>query len=450
MAPEANISSFDWDNNLDELKTALTSNNILISNHSYGKLRGWSKRCRTCSWRWYGQTSVFTANQEKEDYLFGKYNGTSNKFDELVFENPKLKIFLSAGNHRQDDPYADLNWNGNFIINSTNQIASAFTIDSSGNRQKTNQAFPADNFDNGGFDTIEGKALSKNVITIGAIHDIDPDLVQKNLSIANFSSWGPTDDGRIKPDLVANGVRLLSTEFEQDSQGTNLNNKYTTKSGTSMATPTASGIGVLIEEVFNNSVDRELFADEMKALLIHTAKNNFNGPSYKTGWGTIQADIAADIAAGNSGSLSRHSIQAGSNITIKATCEGDCGNAENRIRVTIVWIDQEGSPNTGFIDDSTPALVNDLDLSLNPPSDKEHLAWALDPTQPDNKGERTGNSLDNIEVVDVFEDENEQGVWEINITSKANEDCDFALVVSGLIVDENDSNNDDANQESNE
>jgi subtilisin family serine protease len=70
------------------------------------------------------------------------------------------------------------------------------------------------------------KANAKNVITVGAMNGAG--------AIANFSSFGPTDDGRIKRDLMAQGVNVLST-------GAANNGATLVMSGTSMATPAVAG-----------------------------------------------------------------------------------------------------------------------------------------------------------------------------------------------------------------
>ncbi|MFX5784919.1 S8 family serine peptidase, partial [Acinetobacter baumannii] len=62
--------------------------------------------------------------------------------------------------------------------------------------------------------------------------------------MSSFSSWGPTDDGRIKPDLVADGVSVTST-------GGNSTTSYATLSGTSMAAPNTTGSLLLLQEYYN-------------------------------------------------------------------------------------------------------------------------------------------------------------------------------------------------------
>lgn len=92
-----------------------------------------------------------------------------------------------------------------------------------------------------GFGTLSNdRQISKNTLTIGAVADVTRDAEGNYVSgggIAGFSSRGPTYDGRIKPDFTANGVGLRSTSGATGSSN---------KSGTSMATPNASGSTVLL------------------------------------------------------------------------------------------------------------------------------------------------------------------------------------------------------------
>lgn len=86
--------------------------------------------------------------------------------------------------------------------------------------------------------TIGSPGCAKKVITIGA--------TDKQDGIASYSSRGPTADGRVKPDVCFPGSSIISARAKNTGMGTPLNDFYTTASGTSMATPHATGTCALL------------------------------------------------------------------------------------------------------------------------------------------------------------------------------------------------------------
>ena len=72
---------------------------------------------------------------------------------------------------------------------------------------------------------------AEDVITVGAL--------DKDTSIAVYSSQGPTEEGRVKPNVAYMGSSIMSVEYNSGDQ-------YSAKSGTSMATPGAAGVGALM------------------------------------------------------------------------------------------------------------------------------------------------------------------------------------------------------------
>lgn len=97
--------------------------------------------------------------------------------------------------------------------------------------------------------TITSPGCSKKGITIGAVDDND--------NVPSWSGRGPTDDGRVKPDLVAPAVGITSTWKD---------NLFKSLSGTSMSTPYVSGVAALLLEA-----DPSLKPDEVKEALKTTA-----------------------------------------------------------------------------------------------------------------------------------------------------------------------------------
>ena len=93
-------------------------------------------------------------------------------------------------------------------------------------------------------------------------------------SATTFSSWGPTDDGRIKPDLVAPGCENPRSDSSPGGSIWSLaggGEGYTGWCGTSMAAPVVSGgVALLREELAAQG--RAVSPSLVRALLIHTCR----------------------------------------------------------------------------------------------------------------------------------------------------------------------------------
>lgn len=108
--------------------------------------------------------------------------------------------------------------------------------------------------------TIASPACARLVITVGA--------TDKSDQIAEFSSRGPTEDGRLKPDICFPGVNITSCRAESTYLGNQINQFYTTASGTSMATPHATGSVALLLQQNPGATPQQI-----KDALMGTAKN---------------------------------------------------------------------------------------------------------------------------------------------------------------------------------
>lgn len=248
----------------------------------------------------------------------GIYTQGAQSLDKQVFQNEALLHFFSAGNAGED-------------------VCSGF-----GNFMAA---------DGGRFGTITGgRKTAKNVLTVGNV--AFDDVIVKN------SSRGPATDGRIKPDLCANGQGNLSTDS---------NNGYRSGGGTSAAAPSLAGTAAVLYQAYRqwNSGANPSSA-LIKATLLNTADDLGNaGPDYVSGFGRVNAANALEIIQNNwylsatvtNGATKSHTIA--------------IPRGTQQLRVMLYWHDPEGLPN------AAKALVNDLDLKLSTPKGDAYLPWVL-------------------------------------------------------------------------
>ncbi len=123
--------------------------------------------------------------------------------------------------------------------------------------------------------TVGSPGCARQVITIGASDDDD--------RIAGFSSRGPTSDGRLKPDLVFPGVGITACRASGTSMGSPVDQYYTNASGTSMATPHATGAAALLLQA-----KPEWTPAQVKEALMKTAVNLGQDPNAQ---GAGRADV---------------------------------------------------------------------------------------------------------------------------------------------------------------
>jgi hypothetical protein len=373
MSNSALLNAWDWD--LDDAEMAAAgANGLKISNHSYGFIAGWNQSGST--WYWYGTPSV----SETEDDDFGFYDDKAQAWDQIAFNAPGYLIVRSAGNDRAQGPapgtehYAWIN--------------DAWTL-STATREK----------DGGtdGYDCVSSNGTSKNILIVGAVTDIQGGYTQpSDVKMTTFSSWGPTDDGRIKPDIVGNGQSVYST-YETSPTA------YGSYSGTSMASPNVAGsIGLLLEHKENLDGNSELWSSAgMKALVIHTADEaGANpGPDYIFGWGLMNTRTAAELMTKNH--------DAGDDIFMRDLVlnEGETyqttvySNGTNPLKATIVWNDPAGTPPAQSLNPTDLMLVNDLDMRLTDISLTNHFPYILDPANPANAATTGDNFRDNVEQI---------------------------------------------------
>lgn len=419
IAPQARILAHDWVNDLAEMRRAATGADgrtpITCSVHAYGWPAGWfleppADIYGRRPWNWYGGPQP--AGEQARG--FGRYGQPARGIDAVAYAHPRLSVFVAAGNHRNKGPA---------------QAVRHRRID--GGRSFPSAVSRPRNGILGGYDTLTGMAMAKNALVIGALADIDVSTEGTDaIASADFSSWGPTDDGRIKPDLVADGIRLWAPSHETT-------NTYLSSSGTSMSTAVAGGVCALLNELAVRRFRQPLTSAMLKAVLVHTASRPYAGPSLRLGWGSIRADLAAEALAERGGIRLVSGKLDSETQRWQMVAEAP---AFQPVRATLAWIDPPG-PSEG----DAPALVNDLDLRLIDPPGHTHHPWRIhfDPSAGAEHAEqalRDGpNRTDNLERIDV-RGRAVAGRWQVIVDTPRRPldaagrpaDQAFALVIEGL------------------
>ncbi len=399
MAYEASLLAYDWNDDASEMASA-AANGMEISNHSYGYLAGWSQD-DSGDWSWNGDTSV----DADEDYKFGYYDQQAHDWDDIAYHAPYYLIVKSAGNDRND---------------AAPSAGTTHTHNGSGSYTDTHYD---DGYDHGGYDTIAAAGIAKNVLTVGAVDDVANYTSASDVHMSTFSGWGPADDGRIKPDLVADGVDVYSSIATGDSD-------YGSMSGTSMASPNAAGSLVLLQQYYQTTHSgASMRAATLKALVIHTADEagEGTGPDYRFGWGLLNAKRAADTIQEDQtrNVIDEQTLAKDTTYTRDIEIEGGLSS----FKVTLVWTDPAGTPVAEALDPADPMLVHDLDLRLTR-NGVTYYPWKLDKDHPENNATHTGkNHIDTVEQVEI--DHPEAGTYQIVVdhTGTLSADQNFSLIL---------------------
>ncbi|KAG1705576.1 hypothetical protein DVH05_003263 [Phytophthora capsici] len=325
------------------------------------------------------------------------YNTQTQQVDEYIYENPEILIIVAAGNSGKSGDY-----------------------------------------------TISSPSGAKNVISVGASLNAAASFsstpcqsVLNENTVASFSSIGPTLDGRQKPDLVAPGMSITSSQSEKPGSTTK-SSAVCSLQGTSQATPVIAGMAVLIYEWLRDGWWKNGVADPtygmdvipaslIKALLLHSgeamsrrliepstgvtscvaleasAKTLNSYPDFNQGYGkptmlnlvSFMGDNNSSSSSTssntiyffpNSSSGSEPSVMEGSEVTFHFML-----TASVNLRVTVVWTDPPGSVG------SKSTLQNDLDLTLKV-ANTTALFYPL-------SGNGSRDSVNNVEMVEVSYDE---------------------------------------------
>ncbi|MDO9516701.1 MAG: PGF-pre-PGF domain-containing protein [Methanosarcinaceae archaeon] len=298
---------------------------------------------------------------------YGNYTSSSQHVDSFMWDNPDMLIVFAAGNDGAD-----------------------------------------------GQNTVSPPSTAKNALTVGASENLrlDQDSYSDNISqIASFSSRGPTDDNRVKPDLVAPGTWIISTRSSVATGilGGVYDPYYVYSSGTSMATPLTAGTAALVRQYYVDNESISPSAALIKATLINGAAN-MSLPTNDQGWGRV--DIEKSLFPTSPRTMRYHD-----NISLTISNSWNVSyyinSSSEPLIVTLVWTDYPAATFVGKM------LVNNLDLNVTGP-DNSYLG-------------NGGDDTNNVEQVKLLSPT--VGLYTIKVTGTNIPDGPqpFALVISGAI-----------------
>lgn len=411
MAFNAELQGRNATMHLTELSEIWTNNDnqddIFTSNHSYGPNPGWRfESYPTGIYPTYDSNGVFIGNSQvpagtwitwggdelisgTEDHTFGRYtDALSGEIDSIVYAEDSLLPVWAAGNDRGDQ----------FTTQSHFEFSNTLGEDILTAQVRTRDG------GNDGFDTMPPDSVAKNILTIGSVEDVTGGFSPgTSVSISAFSSFGPTDDGRIKPDVCANGDLVESAAYDDPNDPND--NAYAIFSGTSQAAPSVAGsLGLVAELMRRYRGDAyQPSASLLKGLMIHTADDILNaGPDYKSGWGLLNATSAANLVRQSEETHQGQNVRMvtvanGSSVNIPVVATGG-----EPLKVTVVSTDPKGTA-TGapLLDNDTKMLVNDFSLIVSDGISTYH-PFSLDKDNPDALATTNGpNDKDNVEQVIV-------------------------------------------------
>lgn len=484
VAYEARVDAYEKDFSLaqERLNAAAGANGrsiITLGNNSWGTLNGWSLGfvpVRTQPrWIWTGSTDV----NERQSPLLGRYTSSSAlpfdcvEIDNYVVTAKHLLPVHSAGNDRQVGPGANtlpvtridpatgepvINpATGQPIIDNTFEYFIALGGNQFLRRPSNLTTFKDwDNGDDGGYDSLSTPATAKNVLTVGSCLDVVytdggatiPGYRAGSAVVrSEFSGAGPTDDGRLKPDLVAVGEASTTARqnigaIVQDSlvsPDSLSNSAYFTDdlAGTSFSSPAVTaGLALVLERrkelYFGDLAPGEEIAEidlwkasTLKAIAINGVDDpDAPGPDFERGHGLFNARTSVemvdeDYSLGRGSQIKEFSLDIGETVSWFVSVSSD-----DPLAITAAWSDPAGPGQgfTGAVDPVAQALVNDIDIQIEHLNSQTVLEpWVLNPDLANENAAvrsqaavRGADSTNNVER--ISDDTPQAGIYLVTVT----------------------------------
>lgn len=389
LAPKLEkLKYFDWDADLLELNTELQNDpDLILSNHSYGTII-------------FNEDGTLAQSPE----TLGTYSDISQIIDQILNNYPYYTMIVAAGN----DGYESYVSSGQILE---------------------------------GLDLMVDYNSSKNSLSVGSINNSDFPWAETTLS--EFSSGGPTNDGRVKPEIMSLGQSYIVAGWDEDNPDDK--GVYFSVNGTSFASPSLTGGSALLQQYYKSVQGNYMLSSTLRALLCHSAEDitawgnsnaNYIGPDARTGYGLVNFKKAAEIISHDvTDPLTIIEFELSNNETYEVLFSS---NGNEKLTSTICWNDPYAEIN------QEKDLVNDIDLRIFN-NDSTFFPWVLDSTNFINPAIKADNSVDIIEKIEI---ENPNGDYSIKVSHKGTLESSqkVSLIISGngnLILSRNNNKLDD-------
>ena len=357
----------------------------------------------------------------------GYYNDDSKAVDQYVWSNKTMLICIAAGNSGTDS-------------NTVDGVIDPMSVASPATAKNCLTVGAAENYrTSGGYSTYTwGDAWPDDYGTAPVSTDYLSRPASNSIQgMAAFSSRGPCNDGRIKPDIVAPGTDIISTRTRAATNtgwGIGPNTNYLYMGGTSMATPlTAGAAGLTRQWVTTTGGVTNPSGQLLKALMLNGARNMAPGqygtgtkqeiptvrPNNVEGWGHV--DLFTTLQPATNQFLDLYDTNTLATGQTNTFTYAVTTGSTNKFILTMAYADYWGTAGSG------KQLVNDLDLTVVKPGGTTNYA----------NGRTSVDATNNVEMIEFAADE--AGTYTVRVAARtvpSGSPQAYALVVRGPLADE--------------